>query len=96
VPNDSPTTKAFISYRHVGPDHSLAHFLARYLLNNGSQVFIDSQMPPGANWPKEIESQLRSSTCFIVLMSKDSILSDMVRREIEIARELRQQAQTNI
>jgi hypothetical protein len=41
-------------------------------------------MHVGTRWIKEIELQIKSSQFFVVLLSKDSILSDMVRCEVEL------------
>ncbi len=83
--------KIFISYRHVEPDQSLAQFLVDCFQRSGLEVFIDTQMLTGTRWIEEIESQLRSSNFFIVLLSKESIRSAMVRKEVWIAHELSQQ-----
>jgi hypothetical protein len=40
----------------------------------------------GTDWAREIEDQLRQSDYLIVLLSRDSVQSEMVRGEIEIAR----------
>lgn len=82
--------KIFISYRHVEPDQSLAGFLVGHFRQKGLDVFIDTQMLTGTRWIVEIESQLRSSDFFVVLLSKDSIRSAMVRKEVWIAHELSQ------
>ncbi|MBP6823932.1 MAG: toll/interleukin-1 receptor domain-containing protein, partial [Acidobacteria bacterium] len=74
--------KIFISYRHVEPDQSLAGFLVEHFRQNGLEVFIDRQMLTGTRWIEEIESQLRSSDFFVVLLSKDSIRSAMARKEV--------------
>jgi hypothetical protein len=84
--------KIFISYRHVEPDQSLAGFLVEHFRRSGLEVFIDRQMLTGTRWIEEIESQLRSSDFFVVLLSKDSIRSAMVRKEVWIAHELSQLA----
>lgn len=83
--------KIFISYRHVEPDQSLALSLVDCFRRAGLEVFIDRQMLTGVRWIEEIESQLRSSDFLVVLLSKDSIRSAMVRKEITLAHELSQQ-----
>lgn len=88
---DAHSTKAkrvFISYRHVSPDQELALLLASVLEERGYTVFIDRKMRIGDKWAKEIEQQLRSATFFVVLLSKESILSDMVRQEAALAHQL--------
>jgi hypothetical protein len=84
----------FISYRHVEPDQSLAHFLAEHLQSRSHAVFLDKQMLVGTKWVAEIERQIRATHYFIALISKDSIRSDMVTREIKLAHELSQDIST--
>ncbi len=78
-------TQVFISYRHINPDQNLAGFLRDYLKSRGYAVFIDTQLLVGAKWVEEIERQIKASDFFVVLLSADSIRSDMVRQEVELA-----------
>lgn len=80
----------FISYRHVEPDQSLARALAEYLEARNHAVFVDTQILVGAKWVEEIERQIHAAQYFIVLISKESIRSDMVRQEIVLAHQLSQ------
>src|SRR5262249_5037997 len=48
------------------------------------------------DWVVEIDRQLRASTFFVVFLSEDSIRSDMVRQEVQIAHELRQEGKMAI
>lgn len=81
-------TQVFISYRHISPDQDLAGFLEGYLKSRGLDVFIDTQMLVGDKWVEEIERRIRASSCFVALLSADSIRSDMVRQEVELAHSL--------
>lgn len=81
-------SRVFISYRHVGLDQEFAKHLAAHLQSHGHIVFLDVSLHVGARWVEEIESHIRDSQFFVAVLSKDSILSDMVRREIEMARAL--------
>jgi hypothetical protein len=81
-------SKCFISYRHTKPDEDLAHFLEKSLGEHDHNVFLDTQIQLGTEWVKEIERQIKSAEFFIVLLSKESILSDMVRQEVKLAHEL--------
>jgi hypothetical protein len=81
-------TQVFISYRHISPDQDFAGFLEGYLKSRGLDVFIDTQMLVGDKWVEEIERQIRSSNFFVALLSADSIRSDMVRQEVELAHSL--------
>jgi hypothetical protein len=80
-----PVTKVFISYTHVVPDQSLAYFLVDYLVNRGHRVFVDTNIPVGFEWAAEIKCQIEASDFFVVLLSKDSIRSAMVREEVTLA-----------
>ena len=81
-------TQVFISYRHVSPDQDLAGFLEGFLKSRGLDVFIDTQMLVGDRWVEEIERRIRASSFFVALLSADSIRSDMVRQEVELAHSL--------
>lgn len=80
----------FISYRHVEPDQSLAQSIERSLSDRRLNVFVDTKILLGTKWVDEIDRQIRAAHYFVVLISKDSILSDMVRREIKLAYDLSQ------
>jgi hypothetical protein len=86
----------FISYRHVPPDEQLAERLCAYLQERGLRVFLDKQIRVGRDWVEEIDRQLRASDFFVVFLSEDSILSDMVRQEVQTAHELRQEGKLSI
>ncbi|UCH98351.1 MAG: toll/interleukin-1 receptor domain-containing protein [Candidatus Aminicenantes bacterium] len=81
-------SKCFISYRHVKPDEDIADFLGKCLSQHNQKVFLDTKILPGEKWVKEIEKHLRSSDFFIVLLSKESIRSEMVRQEVKLAHQL--------
>jgi len=83
-------SKCFISYRHVKPDEDLAQELEKSLGQQGHKVFVDTQLLVGAKWAAEIEKQIKASDTFIVLLSAESIRSDMVRQEVELAYTLSQ------
>lgn len=84
-------SKCFISYRHVKPDEDLAQVLEKSLSQQGHKVFVDTQLLVGMKWAAEIEKQIKASDTFIVLLSADSIRSDMVRQEVELAYTLSQE-----
>lgn len=86
----------FISYRHVKPDEDLALALLAALDEEGFEVFVDRRIPVGAEWADEIDRQLKTADVFIVLLSAESIRSDMVRQEIKLAHELKQQNKLRI
>ena len=86
--------KIFISYRHEEPDQSLAHSIANYLTDRKHSVFVDTQMQVGTKWVEEIEQQIRKADYFVVLLSKVSVLSQMVRREVKLAHQMSQRKKT--
>jgi hypothetical protein len=88
--------QVFLSYRHVSPDEQLAEGLYAFLQERGLRVFLDKQIRVGLDWVAEIDSQLRASDSFVVLLSEDSIRSDMVRQEVQTAHELRQEGKMAI
>jgi hypothetical protein len=86
-PTPAPA-KIFISYkRNVEPDHSLAGKVFEALQTHGHEVFIDRTLVAGQQWAKEIESKVRNSDCIIVFLTASSSQSEMVKGEIEIARD---------
>jgi hypothetical protein len=89
-------SQVFLSYRHVPPDEQLAEGLCAFLQERGLHVFLDKQIQVGLDWVAEIDRQLRASDAFVVLLSEDSIRSDMVRQEIQTAHELRQEGKLAI
>ncbi|HEX4965498.1 MAG TPA: AAA-like domain-containing protein [Thermoanaerobaculia bacterium] len=89
-------SQVFLSYRHVPRDEQLAEGLCAFLQERGLRVFLDKQIGIGLVWAAEIDRQLRASDSFVVLLSENSIRSDMVRQEIQAAHELRQEGKMAI
>jgi hypothetical protein len=77
--------KVFISYRHTKPDEDLAVELANYLASCNISFFLDRAIRFGDKWSEVIERELRRCSAFVVLLSKDSIRSDLVRQEVKLA-----------
>jgi len=88
--------KVFVSYRHTSPDEELAQELEALLTRHDLEVFLDTKIQVGLRWVEEIERQLQSSQVFVVLLSADSIRSDMVRREIRMAYQLERDGKMRI
>ncbi|MCP4701106.1 MAG: TIR domain-containing protein [Gammaproteobacteria bacterium] len=84
--------RIFISYRHEEPDNSLARRCAEALKQAGHIVFIDTGIRWGMNWAQSICQALQDSDYLLLLLSPQSAGSEMVREEVEIARELLQQS----
>ena len=72
-------------YRHVNPVHQLAAELVKYLAHDGVTYFIDIGILISKNWSEVIERELNAAKSLIVLLSEDSIRSDMVRLEVKLA-----------
>ena len=84
----SASSKIFISYkRNVDPDHTLAARVFEGLHQQGHTVFIDSTITVGKEWAKEIEAKVRGSDFLIVFLTDASSRSEMVKGEVEIARD---------
>jgi len=77
--------KVFISYkRNVEPDEPIALEIFSQF-SKDYDVFIDLKMMVGTKWSKEVKGNLLESDCFISLISENSIKSEMVSTEIQIA-----------
>ncbi len=75
--------KAFISYKSkVNPDDSLAAFFAQYLADRNHEIFIQTKIEPGQSWPQVVDSRLQDADYLIVLLSDQSLSSEMVIEEI--------------
>jgi hypothetical protein len=84
----SPPRRFFISYaRGTDEDERLARYLYDQLTSAGHVAFLDTQMTLGSSWKEEIPRALADCDVFIVLLSERSVGSDMVLKEVMIARE---------
>ncbi|MCB0212635.1 MAG: AAA-like domain-containing protein [Anaerolineae bacterium] len=78
--------QVFISYkRNAEPDESVAMYLTRFLNAQGKQTFIDQKLKVGMDWVNEIHDQIAQSDFLVVLLSPDSMKSDMVLEEVKFA-----------
>lgn len=93
---EQTVSQVFLSYRHVPRDEELAERFYAYLRERGLRAFLDKQIRVGLDWVAEIDRQLHASDAFVVFLSEDSILSDMVRQEIQTAHELRRAGKMTI
>jgi hypothetical protein len=81
-------TSIFISYkRNAEPDNSLAVRTFGAMQKSGHDVFVDRTLRVGQEWAKEIEARVRSSDFLIVFLTQASSSSEMVKGEVEIARD---------
>ena len=76
----------YISYARS--ESSSASELARAIQQAGFSVWWDRQIMAGDKWANQIEEQLNSAGCVIVLWSRNSVSSDWVREEALYARQL--------
>ena len=76
----------FISYRRrAEEDARLAKLLVAKLRAAGHDVFIDVDIPIGTDWSAEITRRIQWCEYLVVLLSQDSIDSEMVQGEIRLA-----------
>lgn len=89
-PQAARSAHLFICYkRNTDPDQKLADYLHERLTAQGHDVFIDSNLRTGAAWLEEIDRQIKVSDFLIVLLSKESADSEMVKAEVRRAYEYR-------
>lgn len=83
-------TQLFICYkRSSAPDNQLATHLHEALAAKGHDVFIDQALRAGESWLEEIDHQIKNCEFMIVLLSKASADSEMVKTEVSRASEYR-------
>lgn len=81
----SNAAKVFISYkRNFAPDETVALAICE-ALGNQHQVFIDQTMVVGTKWVEHIADEIRQADALIVLLSEQSVQSEMVQHEIKLA-----------
>ena len=77
-------TKLFISYAHA--DSEIVLEISGELQKAGYEAWVDtSGIQGGALWGREIVKGINSCDVFLLFVSSKSILSDYVRRELDIA-----------
>lgn len=75
-----------ILYRsHVQPDGRILAVLRDQLTRHGHDVFVDKHLAIGVDWAREIEANIRASDAVIVLLSAQSVQSEMIAYEVETA-----------
>jgi hypothetical protein len=78
--------RVFICYkRHVKRDAALARRIYDTLGQAGHKPFIDRAITIGQDWAKVIEREIEASDFVIVLLSEQSVLSEMLTQEVEYA-----------
>ncbi|MCP4693172.1 MAG: toll/interleukin-1 receptor domain-containing protein, partial [Desulfobacterales bacterium] len=82
----------FISYSHANADEGrLAEILSQGLTHKRHRVFIDTRIQAGDDWVREIDHHLKKCGGFVVLLSRNSVSSEMVQAEIRLAHRYRKQ-----
>ena len=80
----------FVSYRRRADDDArLAKRLVDELRKAGHDVFIDVDIRLGTDWSAEITCRIQWCDYLVVLLSEDSIDSEMVQGEVRLARQYR-------
>src|SRR5262249_37775352 len=82
--------RIFISYKHkIEPDQKVVDQVVQ-ALEPFHTVFIDKKILPSLEWGKWIQDRIGESDFLIVFLTGQSVGSEMVRGEIELAHELAQ------
>ena len=81
----SARARVFLSYKRGNPtDEDLAKTIASSL-GQSHDVFLDKMILVGAKWIEQLEAEIARADYMIVLLSRDSVHSEMVVGEIEMA-----------
>lgn len=84
------TTRVFLSYSRNGNGKELVQHLYQRLQRQQFGVFWDvADIPPGADWATTILRELAACDYFVLLLSEEANQSEMVLKEVEEARRLR-------
>ncbi|MEM8899555.1 MAG: TIR domain-containing protein, partial [Bacteroidota bacterium] len=89
---ENPESRVFISYNRINPSKSLATELSNELQSEGIQVFMDGMdMPVGSDWAVRMLNELKASDYFVLFLSKETNYSEMILKQVEVARKLKDQ-----
>ncbi|MEH2094757.1 AAA-like domain-containing protein [Nostoc sp.] len=89
LPQNSDSTKVFISYRSQDPDLSLAQYFYEAIKAAGHEAFMAGEsIRLGENWPQRIDTELERCDYFLLLLSPQSATSEMVTEEVRRAKQL--------
>ena len=90
---DGRPARFFVSYRRrAEPDARLALFLVERLRASGCEVFIDREMLVGTDWSAKIDERIAWCDYLVVLLSQESVSSEMVQAEVRRAHHAGQKA----
>lgn len=89
MPDPLSKHRFFISYRSRDPDMTLAQTFYDQLTVAGHDVFMAAaSIRMGDNWPQRVNDALEAANYFILLLSPQSITSEMVIEEVRQAKHL--------
>jgi hypothetical protein len=92
TPANVSGTRVFISYRAQEPDQGLAQTLYQELVAAGHEPFLaGSSIQLGELWAQRILRELDQSDYFLLLLSPQSVTSEMVMDEVKHAKELQEE-----
>lgn len=88
--NSSAVQRVFISYRNQEPDISLAKQLCEAITTAGHEVLMPQPTPLNghSNWFTQVEASLRLCSVFLLLLSPQAAVSEMVLEELYQAKRL--------
>jgi serine/threonine-protein kinase len=90
APIDSQTKRVFLSYRAQDPDRSLAYQFYQAIQEAGHIGFMAGEsIRLGENWSERIDKELEGCDYFLLLLSEQSAVSEMVTEEVRRAKQLR-------
>lgn len=82
--------RIFMSYRNSEPDLSLTLQFYQALKTAGHEVFMAGEsIKLGEDWPQRLALELQQCDYFLLLLSLQSVVSEMVTEEVKLARDLR-------
>jgi len=85
----STQSRVFISYRSKEPDLSLAHQFYDGLKDSGHNLFMAGEsIRLGETWAQRIDDELEQCDYFLLLLSPQSAISEMVTEEVRRAKQL--------
>jgi hypothetical protein len=90
VPTATSIKRVFISYRSQAPDRDLAQQFFDALTEAGHEAFMAGEsIRLGETWPQRIDAELERCDYFLLLLSQQSAVSEMVTEEVRRAKQLR-------
>jgi hypothetical protein len=84
--------RVFISYRDQSPDRELAQTCFQALQGLGQVPFMaEASLHLGETWAKRIRQELEAADYFVLLLSAESAVSEMVTEEVRRVKALREE-----